>query len=941
MALFSPTRHRNSLLVSPPGCFRTSLLFTVAMDEAKRDTARSVVLIVGSKSTIRANPPLLVALIESLDDSFVLASPNSTLLENITIKYAASHESLRHILAALPSSDALLGTPKGPSCILVEDLRSFFDPTKDSVETVRFTLALLVQTVECICKLSLQATDPASNCFFMVSDSSPMDFPQFKSLHCERNAESGGSKTKNAGRQQPIGFVSLLTVYEQFVDCVISVQGSLPRFTMQRSETRLLRYKRKMGVVDAQEGASESDDRITSFRVVSAQKEGSSVNAFFYVDDLVTFNGVSCLVVATPNEDESDESEHDSPLPQVGFVRVAPLNGSIHRTVKEAECVLVDRALSVGDLVKPASQSSHSSGSITSTTLNLTLLHGATATILPHSFSCTLFRFAHHLEEGMMVTHANWIGEIEELKDKIAVRFGNGSICVPRDTEQVDMCDGVDDTSRFALARFYPGQAVKSAGVNWRDGVWLRGEWFAGVGREVGVVVGVRAVVARVNWRVFNSLEATATDVQVDPPPEDIDASLLTPLTSCFEPYSFQTGDFVFFKDEGVARDALGITDPEVTMETSPYLFALRIVKTETLATILWQDSTTSHDVPSIQLVPHLNPDDHDFWPADYVQLPLSTITHETMALKDRVGLVVAMNARGRTVKVRWYSVEMDLLEGPELEYSVYELQLHPSLQHRIGDKVILTRALSDSGTDWFGEVMGVQTTDGLVRVRFLESSREGVCGPADLIVYRGSVEEEEEGSWEDESEDGMSESSDGEGGEWATDDEDGGEGKDALDWVDDEEMRESVEALGQTHLEDPPGYTSAAEGKEACGMVEGVSFKSCEVAPKGHKFYGGDGESGREFPSVFHRRIRKEYTILSHSLPPGILVRVFEDRIDLLRVLMVGPENTPYEGGLFLFDVALPEEYPAVPPKVFFHSWSFGMGRVNPNLYEGGRSFF
>jgi ubiquitin-protein ligase len=54
---------------------------------------------------------------------------------------------------------------------------------------------------------------------------------------------------------------------------------------------------------------------------------------------------------------------------------------------------------------------------------------------------------------------------------------------------------------------------------------------------------------------------------------------------------------------------------------------------------------------------------------------------------------------------------------------------------------------------------------------------------------------------------------------------------------------------------------------------------------------------------------------MLHKSLPPGILVRVFDDRIDILRVLMVGPDNSPYAGGLFMFDLRLPDDYPNSPP--------------------------
>ena len=51
---------------------------------------------------------------------------------------------------------------------------------------------------------------------------------------------------------------------------------------------------------------------------------------------------------------------------------------------------------------------------------------------------------------------------------------------------------------------------------------------------------------------------------------------------------------------------------------------------------------------------------------------------------------------------------------------------------------------------------------------------------------------------------------------------------------------------------------------------------------------------------------------------------------------MIMGPTNTPYEDGLFFFDVQLPNDYPASPPNVFFIS--FCSDRLNPNLYEDGK---
>ncbi|EEE54171.1 hypothetical protein OsJ_00986 [Oryza sativa Japonica Group] len=58
-------------------------------------------------------------------------------------------------------------------------------------------------------------------------------------------------------------------------------------------------------------------------------------------------------------------------------------------------------------------------------------------------------------------------------------------------------------------------------------------------------------------------------------------------------------------------------------------------------------------------------------------------------------------------------------------------------------------------------------------------------------------------------------------------------------------------------------------------------------------------------------KTIQNEWRLLQKDLPESIYVRVYEDRIDLLRAAIVGPAETPYHDGLFFFDVHFPSEYP------------------------------
>ncbi|XP_051223954.1 putative ubiquitin-conjugating enzyme E2 38 isoform X2 [Lolium perenne] len=82
-------------------------------------------------------------------------------------------------------------------------------------------------------------------------------------------------------------------------------------------------------------------------------------------------------------------------------------------------------------------------------------------------------------------------------------------------------------------------------------------------------------------------------------------------------------------------------------------------------------------------------------------------------------------------------------------------------------------------------------------------------------------------------------------------------------------------------------------------------------------------------------KTIQNEWKLLQRDLPESIYVRVYEDRIDLLRAAIIGPAGTPYHDGLFFFDVHFPPGYPQCPPKVHYRS---GGLRINPNLYESGK---
>jgi hypothetical protein len=76
-------------------------------------------------------------------------------------------------------------------------------------------------------------------------------------------------------------------------------------------------------------------------------------------------------------------------------------------------------------------------------------------------------------------------------------------------------------------------------------------------------------------------------------------------------------------------------------------------------------------------------------------------------------------------------------------------------------------------------------------------------------------------------------------------------------------------------------------------------------------------------------------------SLPAGIYVRYGSSRLDVMKVLIAGPQGTPYAYGLFEFDLFCPNTFPTQPPQMRLKTTGSGRVRFNPNLYNDGTGMF
>lgn len=152
-------------------------------------------------------------------------------------------------------------------------------------------------------------------------------------------------------------------------------------------------------------------------------------------------------------------------------------------------------------------------------------------------------------------------------------------------------------------------------------------------------------------------------------------------------------------------------------------------------------------------------------------------------------------------------------------------------------------------------------------------------------------------------------------------------------------------------HLDLPPGVEATVPWLQKIESDMPEKFKSTteieeEIAKKYNFFKQFD--TVEDFPDHYYaknsvgkarkewaKRIQHEWSLLEKDLPALIYVRVSENRMDLLRAVMIGPQGTPYHDGLFFFDAQFPASYPAIPPVVHYHA---GGLRLNPNLYTCGK---
>ncbi|KAF8898907.1 hypothetical protein BD779DRAFT_1666666 [Infundibulicybe gibba] len=670
----------------------------------------------------------------------------------------------------------------------------------------------------------------------------------------------------------------------------------------------------------------------------------------------------------------------------------------------ESQLRLIDRSFRPGDFCKRGVENLHS-GVITRTQVTGRLAHAVSGEPIEGWKTLNDIRAKGEAETGDYVVYNDWLGQIIELFDESILEVSNGRLVrLP------------ELSNRLAVGERGTELLPPSNGV----GEFARLLWSGAIPESMTTVIAVKHTVYAIVWLALTPLDATKKKR-----PQRFwygaDIEKLTLIRGQSDS-DLRVGDRVYLKDcDGLPSTRHGVDDPNGIIS----VHAFRVAETRTIVDVLWQDGSRQ-SIPSVDLIPYLNPDEYDCWPGDHVLWK-----NEDM---ERPAIVQSVDAAQRIATVLFPDTKETEFVSL-LELNVHGMMMIPQsgpegLGVRRGDFVFIHPSGSTNGfekphvprigelegwalslpsdgergwrmdmTDiginlakntadndvarelqlpshqdeslsWIGEVADLKL-DGTVEVTHPNSSIK--IYPLERLtrLYDG-IEQIEDSMWDDDATDSQGSDVDIDNREFEAMDEDGvwRQGSDTADdeW---EEMDEGAEdgSMDADNREWADEFMIVAEGSHKTATPIDVQRSASRddelIASKpGHgptlPEYTDDpiGPPWKQFdilPSTpldhaflnsppaqpsktFLGRLSREYRALASSLPASIFVRAFEDRTDLLRCLIIGTENTPYEDAPFVIDWSLDSNFPNSPPIAHFLSWTNGNGRVNPNLYEEGK---
>ncbi|KAA8519796.1 hypothetical protein F0562_014114 [Nyssa sinensis] len=742
------------------------------------------------------------------------------------------------------------------------------------------------------------------------------------------------------------------------------------------------------------------------------------------------------------SESSSCEDQDDNEFIYGG--KACSILSSLEETIgKIDDFLLFERGFKHGDIVCSITDPSGLMGRVVDIDMSVSLenVHGKKI----EDVNSKKLQNMRSISVGDFVVHGPWLGKVDKIVDCVTILFDDGSKCDFTTMGPEKLVPISPDLLEDSQYPYYPGQRVRVelSSVS-HSARWLCGSWNAK--RDEGIVCAVEAGLVYVDWLGC----ALVGSERVSAPPCLQDSKNLT-LLSCFTHANWQLGDWctlptaeqkrvkeqIFF-NASTRKPIQGHKESEKVFQrrnlTPSFQEIFVIVKTKTKVDVLWQDGSHSLGLDSHSLIPVNIVDAHDFWPDQFVLEKGSCDDPQIPSSHQRWGVVRSVDAKEKTVKVKWKTFEVNQasdLEGELTEETVsaYELIEHPDYSYCLGDMVfrleknhlvdrvdgqiyknhIFTKMetgekadlkdknscgdqnhfVNNSYLSCIGIVVGFK--DGNVDIKWATGLTTKVA-PYEII----QIEKIEVSSAFPVLEDNVEQLNQ----EMTKHDKHSlhQRGKDLLDSISYSlpgaaaGVFKSIVAtifgsLGYTSLPGTSGLileeshdsvTTNEEELEYCNLctegpstvvgnlqtlgetnlelqVKDVQEHTDLPFPSGHKnpeefgqfdvvsgcldhhFVDGAGK-GLILSQVnrsWLKKVRQEWSILEKDLPETIYVRVYEERMDLLRAAVIGAPGTPYHDGLFFFDIFLPPEYPNEPPMVHYNS---GGLRVNPNLYESGK---
>ncbi|KAH3742713.1 ubiquitin-conjugating enzyme E2 24 [Pelomyxa schiedti] len=631
--------------------------------------------------------------------------------------------------------------------------------------------------------------------------------------------------------------------------------------------------------------------------------------------------------------------------------------------------VVLDRWFAIGDAVVSKANPNGQSGVVISLKLFLDLRFpdGTIKRNVPASAA----RPVHDFPTSCCVVHGNWIGAVQEASISVWIQMDDSthSVCRINDPsdDEVHSTD-VNEVTEDAEFPLYPSQKVTVSRNALRSAKWIRGKFKPSV--KTGVITCVKPQKVSVNWSISRG------QTEEDFPAERIKSSELTPL-SYFHKYDWAVGDHAvcvpdvrlsLFEDLSNADTQTWHHPKSSPLDTLISNNTACVICKHSFLDIEWQDASISHDIPSVDLAT-MSPTLHEeFWPHDFVR-----------DSQGRTGIIRKVDSLARMCTVRWstdvYTPPSSALVGTEEEeVPTFNLIHHPDFNIKIQDVVLRLPTANDTDTQgdnqWVGQVLSMQ--DGYLCVIWIDGSVSRV--PPEEVFLAPFEEEQDyddnESSEEEEEEEGGSET-----GDHANNEPQQESSGSSLWWAQGSRILNAIaESLSDTSKSThatsrlPTDYTELPSGSALSTPLKMEGSKGTEESPSEkptpsvptapNTVVSSIDNTSVNTPAQFDvvdegtmqhhwenntpnsslklaKRIVSEWEILRASSSSGIYVRVYENRMDLLRVAIIGPCDTPFEDGFFMFDLALPPDYPAVPPDVFFHS--LVPVKINPNLYTDG----